>query len=198
MLRFPFNDLALLGLMLAVMHWGDALPVPLLRVAQWALGLELMGALVVFTLAAAILRRPGFRGALLAVALVVCALALLAFFAFVIASELGMLVLLPFVVLLLSPFVVALWRDDREAIRHLRTRALVVLGVMLAIVLETTALTLQTEFPMSPQTRAALGYHPDDRQALYANVSMGLVFYGVLSAVELLRLAWWRLTRNWQ
>lgn len=196
MLRFPFNDLALFGLMLAVLGWGDALPLPLLRVAQWAPGLEVMGALVVFTIAAAILRRPGLRGLMLALGLACSAILMLAFFAIVIANELGMLVLLPFFAMLLGPFVVAAWREDMEAIRYLRMRALVVLGVLLAIVLESSALALQIEFPMSPETRAALGYHPDDRRALYANVSLGLVFYGVLSVVELLRLAWWRLTRN--
>lgn len=197
MIRFPFNDLALFALMLAVLQWGDALPIALLRVAQWALGLEVMGSLVVWVIATAILRRSGTRGPLIALGLGLFGLGLLAFFGIAIGFELGLLVLLPFIAMLLGPFVVALWRDDMEAIRFLRTRALVVLGVVLAIALDGTALDLQIDFPMSRETRVALGYPANDQRALYTNVSMGLVFYGVLSAVELLRLAWWRLTRNW-
>jgi hypothetical protein len=197
MIRFPFSDLALFALMLAVARWGDALPIPLLSVAQWALGLEVMGSLVVWIIATAVVRRSGTRGLLVALGLGLFGLGLLAFFGVVIGFELGLLVLLPFVAMLLGPFVIALWRDDMEAIRFLRTRALVVLGVVLAIALDGTALDLQIEFPMSRETRVALGYHPNDPRPLHTNVSMGLVFYGVLSVVELLRLAWWRLTRNW-
>lgn len=61
MARFPFNDSLAFAPMLAVARWGDALPLALLRIAQWALAL--ISTLVVCAATTAGLRLGERRGA---------------------------------------------------------------------------------------------------------------------------------------